>query len=121
MNITQAVEAVRQGTYDETLKKLYPRYDSDREKYIDRIFALMNAYKEHFPEPQDIHLFSAPGRIEVGGNHTDHQHGQVLAAAINQELQTGVLHAGKPVGGFYVVDFKGCAHCCGKAKENSDE
>ena len=43
------------------------------------------------------------------------------AAAINHELQTGVLHAGKPVGGFYVVDFKGCAHCCGKAKENSDE
>ncbi len=28
-------------------------------------------------------LFSAPGRVEVGGNHTDHNHGRVLAAAIN--------------------------------------
>ena len=26
--------------------------------------------------------FSAPGRVELGGNHTDHQHGCVLAAAI---------------------------------------
>ena len=25
--------------------------------------------------------FSAPGRVELGGNHTDHQHGCVLAAA----------------------------------------
>ncbi|MCL2426095.1 MAG: galactokinase [Oscillospiraceae bacterium] len=30
-------------------------------------------------------LFSAPGRVEIGGNHTDHQHGRVLAAAINLE------------------------------------
>jgi len=29
--------------------------------------------------------FSAPGRIEIGGNHTDHQRGRVLAAAINLE------------------------------------
>ncbi|MBR0137350.1 MAG: galactokinase, partial [Erysipelotrichaceae bacterium] len=28
-------------------------------------------------------LFSAPGRIEVGGNHTDHQHGHVVAASLN--------------------------------------
>jgi len=32
------------------------------------------------------HLFSAPGRTELGGNHTDHQHGRVLAAAV--ELDT---------------------------------
>ena len=30
-----------------------------------------------------MELFSAPGRSEVGGNHTDHQHGMVLAAAVN--------------------------------------
>ena len=86
MNIAQAVEAIRQGAFDETLKKLYPRYDSDPEKYRNRIEALMKAYTEHFPEPEDIHLFSAPGRIEVGGNHTDHQHGNVLAAAIDRDM-----------------------------------
>ena len=31
------------------------------------------------------YLFSAPGRTEIGGNHTDHQHGCVLAAAVNLE------------------------------------
>ncbi len=32
------------------------------------------------------HIFSAPGRTELGGNHTDHQHGCVLAAAVNLEM-----------------------------------
>ena len=86
MNITQAIESIRQGTFDETLRKLYPRYDSDKEKYQSRIVSLMGFYKEHFPEPAEIHLFSAPGRIEVGGNHTDHQRGNVLAAAIDRDM-----------------------------------
>ncbi len=29
-----------------------------------------------------VRFFSAPGRVEIGGNHTDHQHGRVLAAAV---------------------------------------
>ncbi len=86
MNITQAIESIHQGAFDETLRKLYPRYDSDKEKYQNRIVSLMSSYKEHFPEPVEIHLFSAPGRIEVGGNHTDHQRGNVLAAAIDRDM-----------------------------------
>lgn len=35
-----------------------------------------------YPEREDIRVFSAPGRTEIGGNHTDHQHGCVLAAAV---------------------------------------
>ncbi len=31
----------------------------------------------------DIHIFSVPGRTELGGNHTDHNHGKVLAAAVH--------------------------------------
>ena len=34
--------------------------------------------------------FSAPGRTEIGGNHTDHQHGCVLAAAVNLETEANV-------------------------------
>ena len=30
-------------------------------------------------------IFSAPGRTEIGGNHTDHQHGEVLAASVNRD------------------------------------
>ena len=40
----------------------------------------------HFDADQDIHLFSAPGRTEIGGNHTDHQHGRVLAAAVDLDI-----------------------------------
>lgn len=32
---------------------------------------------------QEVEIYSAPGRSEIGGNHTDHQHGEVLAASIN--------------------------------------
>ncbi|MDA3890722.1 MAG: hypothetical protein PF517_03555 [Salinivirgaceae bacterium] len=33
----------------------------------------------------EMDLFSSPGRTEVGGNHTDHQHGRVLAGAVNMD------------------------------------
>ena len=33
----------------------------------------------------DTYHFSAPGRTEIGGNHTDHQHGCVLAAAVDMQ------------------------------------
>ncbi len=36
------------------------------------------------------YVFSAPGRTEIGGNHTDHQHGCVLAAAVNLETVANV-------------------------------
>ena len=36
------------------------------------------------------YLFSAPGRTELSGNHTDHQHGCVLAAAVNLETVAAV-------------------------------
>ena len=38
--------------------------------------------------------FSAPGRVEIGGNHTDHQHGCVLAAAIDLEARCSAVPNG---------------------------
>lgn len=38
--------------------------------------------------------FSAPGRTEIGGNHTDHQRGRVLAAAVNLDTQAAVRENG---------------------------
>ena len=49
-----------------------------RNRYINAL----ETYEEIFGE-DEVSIFSAPGRSEIGGNHTDHQHGQVLAAAIN--------------------------------------
>ena len=42
----------------------------------------LDKYIELFGE-ENVDIYSAPGRTEVGGNHTDHQHGMVLAASVN--------------------------------------
>ena len=39
---------------------------------------------------EPLRYFSAPGRTEIGGNHTDHQRGRVLAAAVNLDTQAAV-------------------------------
>lgn len=52
-------------------------------KQKDRYLKAIDAFKIHFKDTSDLHLFSASGRIEVSGNHTDHQLGQVIAAAIH--------------------------------------
>ena len=43
------------------------------------------------------YLFSAPGRTEIGGNHTDHQLGRVLAGAVNLETVAAVAENGENV------------------------
>lgn len=42
-------------------------------------------FEKYFGEKAE-YLFSVPGRTELGGNHTDHQHGCVIAAAVNLEM-----------------------------------
>ena len=57
--------------------------ESQKERYEKTIAA----FGEFFGEEADgIRLFSAPGRTEVGGNHTDHNHGKVLAAGVNLDV-----------------------------------
>lgn len=46
---------------------------------------MIRKYVSLFGECGDMEFFSAPGRIEIGGNHTDHQHGCVLASSINKD------------------------------------
>lgn len=43
---------------------------------------LVKDFKNHFPE-EEVLLFTSPGRTEISGNHTDHNHGKVLAGSIN--------------------------------------
>lgn len=55
-----------------------------------RYEAAIRKFAELFPEDYShenasLMIFSAPGRTEIGGNHTDHQHGEVLAASINKD------------------------------------
>ena len=39
---------------------------------------------------EQLYHFSAPGRTEISGNHTDHQHGCVLAAAVDMQTDAEV-------------------------------
>ena len=56
-----------------------------KKRYVDAIEQYINLYKD-----EEVEIFSVPGRSEVCGNHTDHQHGQVLATAINLDIITVV-------------------------------
>ena len=46
---------------------------------------------------QPERYFSAPGRTELSGNHTDHQHGRVLAGAVNLDMQAAVKANGTDI------------------------
>ncbi|MBQ6016990.1 MAG: galactokinase [Clostridiales bacterium] len=51
----------------------------------DRYANAVKRYTDAFAGTGPMAVFSAPGRTEIGGNHTDHQHGEVLAASINKD------------------------------------
>lgn len=51
-----------------------------------RMIKAIERFVEIYGDDRDICLFSVPGRTEVSGNHTDHNHGKVLAAAIDRDI-----------------------------------
>ena len=44
---------------------------------------VLKGFEEAFGDSKEVLLFSSPGRTEISGNHTDHNHGKVLAGSIN--------------------------------------
>ncbi len=73
-------DKIKNGEIDEILKKLYgeEKVPSEKSRYIDAVDEFLKLYGDG-----EIEIYSAPGRSEIGGNHTDHQRGKVLAAAID--------------------------------------
>ena len=69
------------GAYDAELTRLYPAgtIDAQRKRYC----RVIGEFEEFYGEGREAGFFSAPGRTEIGGNHTDHNHGRVLAASVN--------------------------------------
>ena len=66
---------------------------------------LVNRFEARFGQPKgEVYFFSAPGRTEIGGNHTDHNNGRVLAAAVNLDT---VAFVEKTDDGVIVVDSEG--------------
>ncbi len=68
-----------------TLTEIYGEKNVETQKA--RYEKAIAGFKEFFGTcPQNTRIFSAPGRTEVGGNHTDHNHGKVLAAGVNLDV-----------------------------------
>ena len=73
-------KALQSGACDEALRRLYVSDDPLPQR--ERCLRLLEQFTRLYGEREEVRIFSAPGRTELGGNHTDHQHGRVLAAAV---------------------------------------
>ena len=87
-------------------------YDKVRPLYVDetkleaqraRYLHALDEFEKLFGDGP-VELFSAPGRSEVGGNHTDHQRGKVLACSLNLDV---IAVARKRVDGVITVQSEG--------------
>ncbi len=73
------------GGLDPQLVKIYGAHPGDVSSARTRFAAVIEDYTSRFGQG-DVSLFTAPGRTEMGGNHTDHQHGRVLAGAVTMDM-----------------------------------
>ena len=86
MNIYDLISGISEGRFDEQFRKLYGASDRAVLKARARYLSAAEKFSVMCPECEEIHVYSAPGRTEIGGNHTDHQHGCVLAAAVSLDM-----------------------------------
>jgi len=84
-NITAWKDGFLTGAYDHTLTaslSVAPEnVPAQRERYSAALDAFASIYGDG-----DISLFSVGGRSEISGNHTDHNHGRVIAASVNLDI-----------------------------------
>lgn len=85
----EVISSIKNGELDEKLRFMYVE-TGDVEKYRERYISLIDGYENAFGKASEISLFSAPGRTEIGGNHTDHQHGCIVAGSVNIDIIAAV-------------------------------
>ena len=83
MNINNIKDNINSSASDKLFSELYGSQTARQKK---RYCEAVDEFKKIFPDYDDVSVYSAPGRTEIGGNHTDHQNGQVLAAAVNLDI-----------------------------------
>lgn len=73
---------------DKTDKLFKELYGDDKAVKVqkERYKEALQAFSDIFPSYDEVSVYSAPGRTEIGGNHTDHQNGQVIAAAVDLDV-----------------------------------
>lgn len=81
---------MNRSKYDEVFRKVYGNDDIVLDRQFTRFEKLTNTFHSIFGEG-DLKYFSTPGRTEIGGNHTDHNHGRVLAGSVNLDSVAAVM------------------------------
>ena len=84
MKIQDFQDNVTCGGFDNIFANIYKPQDIESQK--SRYMSAMEKFTALYPNRNDIHVYSAPGRTEIGGNHTDHQHGCVIAGAVDLDV-----------------------------------
>jgi len=79
--INALIERIANGK-NPLFQELYGVNEVVLKEQADRYAGLMNEFQKVYGT-DDVSLFSSPGRTEIGGNHTDHNFGRVLAGAVN--------------------------------------
>ena len=84
MKYNELIKYIADGALDERFARLYPGADVAvaRRRYTDAVVE----FGRLFGEEGELSLFSVPGRSELSGNHTDHNHGCVIAASIDLDI-----------------------------------
>ena len=89
VNLSAWKDRLAAGKYDAPLAALYGAADAPRSRYA----RLCEEYLRTFGDAPDALLISAPGRTELAGNHTDHQLGIVLCAAVTLDAAAAAASA----------------------------
>lgn len=81
--IDSIISAINNGK-NEAFYELYGKNDAILQKQAERYTGLLKKFQTTFNK-DEADIFSSPGRTEIGGNHTDHNFGRVLAGAVNMD------------------------------------
>ncbi len=76
----------KQELQSEKTLNLFKTLYQDTNHPTQRYLRLLEGYTNNFGEPEKIGMYSAPGRSEIGGNHTDHQNGCVVTASVQKDV-----------------------------------
>lgn len=84
MNVYRIKKALGNGEFDGKLSAVYgaDAVFFQRKRYMDAV----DSFAALYGAEREVRLFSVPGRSEISGNHTDHNHGRVIAAAVNVDI-----------------------------------
>ena len=100
----QLREQIAAGRWDATLAALYGGSEELLARQRSRYGAALEQFELYYGPGRQVQVYSAPGRTELGGNHTDHQHGYGLAGAVTLDL---VAVASRNEDGFIRVKSRG--------------